>query len=286
MRAAVGQASAWSLPALRPRATAQRWADAPPAPRFVHCPRVLAPSERPSEVSTSAQSDLAAEASGEFCMPAYVTVDNQKNERFTILDVEVQDYPGLVRVIAWTLNGLDMIAQNAVLRTSAEGTAQNTFWLTTRSGKKLSNESADALAERVRDFVMYCSPSADAAGATEFSAGPISVSNSANEQYTVVTVREESPTPGFLLEVASVLTGLNVEILQGVIQGCTDCGEEVPKLTTHIPGGRLFQFWVRDKDGQKLEYGDVSTLMYALNIGLGFRAFPLSPPNLILAGNQ
>ena len=94
---------------------------------------------------------------------------------------------------------------------------------------------------------MYCSPSGDASAATEFSAGPISVSNSAHAQYTVVTVREEAPTPGFLLEIASVLTGLNVEILQGVIQGCTDCGEEVPQLTTHIPGGRLFQFWVRDR---------------------------------------
>ena len=54
-----------------------------------------------------------------------------------------------MRVIAWTLNGLDMIAQNAVLRTSPEGTAQNTFWLTTRSGRKLGTDAAEALAERV-----------------------------------------------------------------------------------------------------------------------------------------
>ena len=94
---------------------------------------------------------------------------------------------------------------------------------------------------------MYCSPSGVAGAATEFSAGPIAVSNSEHAQYTVVTVREEAPTPGFLLEVASVMTGLNVEILQGVIQGCTDCGEEVPQLATHIPGGRLFKFWVRDR---------------------------------------
>ena len=40
---------------------------------------------------------------------------------------------GLMRVIAWTLNGLDVVAQNAVVRTE-EGQAHNTFWLTNRAG--------------------------------------------------------------------------------------------------------------------------------------------------------
>ena len=60
-------------------------------------PRVVVAQARHLDVSAAAAaegSDVAAEGSGEFCMPAYVTVDNQKNERFTILDVEVQDYPG------------------------------------------------------------------------------------------------------------------------------------------------------------------------------------------------
>ena len=38
-----------------------------------------------------------------------------------------------MRVIAWTLNGLDVVAQNAVVRTN-EGQAHNTFWLTNRAG--------------------------------------------------------------------------------------------------------------------------------------------------------
>jgi hypothetical protein len=33
-----------------------------------------------------------------------------------------------------------------------------------------------------------------------------------------VTVREMTRTPGYLLEIASVLSGLNIEVLQGVIQ--------------------------------------------------------------------
>lgn len=38
--------------------------------------------------------------------------------------------------------------------------------------------------------------------------------------YTVVTILEPARTPGFLLEVASVLSGLRVELKQGVIQVC------------------------------------------------------------------
>jgi hypothetical protein len=57
-------------------------------------------------------------------------------------------------VLSWCLNGLDVVAQNAVMRTSDDGNAHNTFWLTSRSGSKLSDAAADLLAERVRDFVM------------------------------------------------------------------------------------------------------------------------------------
>lgn len=40
--------------------------------------------------------------------------------------------PGLLRVVSWTLNGLDVCTQNAVVRTSEDGQAHNTFWLTKR----------------------------------------------------------------------------------------------------------------------------------------------------------
>jgi hypothetical protein len=57
-------------------------------------------------------------------------------------------------VISWVLNGLDVVAQNAALRTSDDGLAHNTFWLTARSGQKLGDEAAELLAERVREHVM------------------------------------------------------------------------------------------------------------------------------------
>ena len=57
--------------------------------------------------------DLEPQAEGEYCMPGEVLLDNKSHEQFTILRVEVKDYPGLLRVIAWVLNGLQLTVQNA-----------------------------------------------------------------------------------------------------------------------------------------------------------------------------
>ena len=57
--------------------------------------------------------DLEPQAEGEYCMPGEVLLDNESHEQFTILRVEVKDYPGLLRVCAWVLNGLQLTVQNA-----------------------------------------------------------------------------------------------------------------------------------------------------------------------------
>ena len=243
----------------------------------------VAQQQTPDHRVRAAPADAAAPSYDEWCAAAYIAVDNKKNPNFTVLEVEILDYPGLVRVIAWCLNGLDLVAQNAVLSTSPDGVASNSFWLSTRSGRKLSDGAADLLADRVRECLSHCSPKPGEEVATEFGSGPIAVSNTEHEAYTVITVREKQRTPGFLLEVASVLSGLNVQIFQGVIQGCVDCGEDVPSVAESLgaDGARLFKFWVRNQEGTKLQVGHVRALLYALGVGLGFSSqrFPLTPPN-------
>lgn len=245
--------------------------------------------------AAAAEDDAEVEVSGGYCLPAFVTADNQRSKCFTVLEVEVADYPGLLRVVSWVLNGLDVVAQNAVVRTSPEGQAHNIFWLTNRSGEKLSDAAAELLAERVRDFVTYCSPDDDAREKTEFCAGPVMLSNSMHPDYTVVMVQEPRPTPGFLLEVASALSGMNVQILQGVVQGSgcdadDDVGLEAqgPLLEQQLDAGscllaaggsgRIFKFCIVDAQGEKLDYGSISALMYTLTSVLGYRTHPTVPP--------
>ena len=57
--------------------------------------------------------DVEPQAEGEYCMPGEVLLDNESHKQFTILRVEVRDYPGLLRVCAWVLNGLQLFVQNA-----------------------------------------------------------------------------------------------------------------------------------------------------------------------------
>lgn len=64
--------------------------------------------------STNTRSiDIEPQAEGEYCMPGEVIFDNDAHDKFTVIKVEVKDYPGLLRVIAWVLNGLQLIVQNA-----------------------------------------------------------------------------------------------------------------------------------------------------------------------------
>lgn len=44
------------------------------------------------------------------------------------------------------------------LSTDEEGIAKNTLWVADRRGNKLSNFHAEMLAERIGDFVVYCTP--------------------------------------------------------------------------------------------------------------------------------
>ena len=80
-----------------------------------------------------------------------------------------------------------------------------------------------------------------------------------------MSVAEGARTPGTLLELAGVLQALNVTVLQGVIQGCSACGDDVPALPERVEGtGRLFKLWVRDAAGEKLRPGHAREFSCAL----------------------
>ena len=74
------------------------------------------------------------------------------------------------------------------------------------------------MAERVGDFVIYCTPNQHAVEAQEFQEGPINLTNKAHDEYSVVTVVSEPNQKGFLLELASAMTGLGVTIHEAIIE--------------------------------------------------------------------
>lgn len=104
------------------------------------------------------------------------------------------------------------------LKTEKDGIANNVFWITTDGGRKLDLARAELVAERVGDFVVYCTPNQHAVEAQEFQEGPIKLTNKEHDEYSVVSVVSEPGKKGFLLELASAMTGLGVVIHEAIIQ--------------------------------------------------------------------
>lgn len=75
------------------------------------------------------------ELAGGLCIAPSVSVDNSSPD-FTEVTVEAVDYPGLLRVIAWVMNGLGLRVHSAKLH-SSDAVAVDKFWLTTVKGQKV-----------------------------------------------------------------------------------------------------------------------------------------------------
>jgi hypothetical protein len=76
------------------------------------------------------------ELSTGLCVAPSVLVDNSASGRATKLTVEAVDYPGVLRVIAWVLNGLQVRVQSAQLLSEGDELA-DTFWLVDLKGNKV-----------------------------------------------------------------------------------------------------------------------------------------------------
>lgn len=169
---------------------------------------------------------------------------------------------------------MDIVADYAEIKTveeNGQAVATNQFWVRSVSGKKLSDAKAQSLRERIQDYVAYCSPKPEDAMVTTWEMESIRISNTDHERYTVVTIEEDHRTPGQMLTIASILTGLNARVVEGSIQS--------PEATGRP--GRLFTFRIAREDGLgKFDGRSCSSMLYALGIGLGLTSqrFPLKPP--------
>jgi len=193
------------------------------------------------------------------CYTGTVTWDNDASEDCTVLAIDAADYDGLLRVVAWVLAGLQLRIRAAVLRTDDGGAAgddappdasssplgralggratsslsgaggpagvTDVFWVTDRRGRKLTDKSADGVAERLQDFIFSCAPDSDAgarfeAGLTgwECTGGGIHATNGAHALYTQLTVTADDFSPGLVLEMTSVIAGMGVAVREAVVR--------------------------------------------------------------------
>ena len=53
----------------------------------------------------SSDMDEMLEDDSEWCAPTFVTWENKERPDCTVLNVDSPDYPGLLRILAWAMNG-------------------------------------------------------------------------------------------------------------------------------------------------------------------------------------
>lgn len=203
----------------------------------------------------------------EWCAPTFVTWENKEREDCTVLNVDSPDYPGLLRILAWAMNGMELRVQSASLNVTDDGFAENKFYVTSYGGKKLSDKYAAICAERLSEFAFYCKPSDEAEGKTEFTRGKVTVSNSAHELYSTLTVRGEPDRDGFLLEICSVLSGLGFSAKSGTINNCKESsGDMDDPVCDTDEGGRLFEILLYNKEKNKLDAEEANALLFVIGM--------------------
>jgi len=107
----------------------------------------------------------------------------------------------------------------------ATGVVTDVLWVTDRRGRKLSDKSADGVAERLQEFISTCAPDEDAAERFEAGlqgwecpGGGLHATNGSDPRYTQLTVTADDYSPGLVLEMTSVIAGMGVAVREAVVR--------------------------------------------------------------------
>ncbi|KAI8464729.1 MAG: hypothetical protein J3K34DRAFT_104686 [Monoraphidium minutum] len=224
------------------------------------------------------------------CFAGIVALDNESDPRYTVLRVEADDFAGLIRVLAWTLTGLGLNVCNALIQTDG-GVASDLFFVTDNRGRKLSDSAALEVTERLQDMVDDVCRTNNRDG--EFSEARVGsvilLTNDTHPTCTELTITPEVDSPGLLLDLASVIHGMGISIVEGVIRGA---GPVAPPGGGHLKvdpiasvpeppeGRRTMRFMLQEaQSGRQLDYATASGLLYALQLVTG-RSTPTQLPNI------
>ena len=124
-------------------------------------PQLKRPARRAPRASSAAvapaesESEAAADEAYETCDLALASASNDEHSEFTVLKLTVKDYPGLVRVASWALNGMGLLVERAFLSTGFDddlgvNLAQHEYYLTCSQGSKVRDLKLLELVVQVR----------------------------------------------------------------------------------------------------------------------------------------
>lgn len=223
------------------------------------------------------------------CFAGIVSLDNESDPAHTLLRVEADDFAGLIRVLAWTLTGLGLNVNNALIQTEG-GVASDLFFVTDLRGRKLSDAAALEVAERLQDMVDdVCRVTTDGEFTEARIGDVIHLTNESHPTCTELTITPDRDSPGLLLDLASVIHGMGVGIVEGVIRGSGPISaaggghlkvDPIASVPAPPEGKRTMRFMLQEAaSGRQLDYATASGLLYALQLVVG-RSTPTQLPSI------
>jgi hypothetical protein len=195
-----------------------------------------------------------------------VVVDNEsaKARNRSVVRLKSRSVPGLMRSVAWVLNGMDLVGHECSIATDAEGIVDMTFEVTERAGPSGKSEQmivdAALVIDRLRDYLAKCIQSgSDELDDAVLHEDGVCVDNRkiADATYVSVKISEKVATVISLYPIGNTFTGLDLVVKNGKLTKYVDTSTGVPM--------KMWEFEVlRLSDRKKLTQEQLQPLMYTL----------------------
>lgn len=190
------------------------------------------------------------------CAFVLCSVDNDQFEDRSLMSISIQSIPGLMRVISWLLEGLDLEIWNAKITTDDEGFVKMDFEIVEKTYDDAFVKLTDpeAVKERMEDYLNFCVRKDR--GETTFGVKTrrgVCVDNESSEDTTIATVVVNTSPVKTLLPISSAVTALKLKIDSAVLVGVVDCKKWRFEL-------------VNAESGKKLNSQEANALMYTLTL--------------------
>ena len=157
------------------------------------------------------------------CALAYASVNNEDHPTWSLLQVDVSAVPGVMRILSWLLNGLDLDLKKAqwdieVVSSRDEDDFENNdavhikMWVVEGYGKKARKiVDTKSLEDRVTEYLRFCTD-AERKTHTIIEHRGILIDNVSDPSKTLIRVRSHDTGAQSLLSLASTVTGLGLRM--------------------------------------------------------------------------
>ncbi|CAL6369744.1 unnamed protein product [Bathycoccus prasinos] len=197
------------------------------------------------------------------CAFVLCSIDNERFEDRSVMSISIQSIPGLMRVISWLLEGLDLEIWNAKITTDTDGFVKMDFEIVEKTYDDAFVKLTDpeAVKERLEDYLNFCvrKGQGEKAFGVKTRRG-VCVDNESSKGTTIATVVVNTSPVKTLLPISSAVTALKLKIDSAVLVGGESDGEcfvDCKKWRFEL---------VNAESGKKLTSQEANALMYTLTL--------------------